>query len=40
MAKKDTINVEGSSIVVLKQNTDDYVSLTDMAKYKIRKPQD
>lgn len=27
MAKKDTINVEGSSIVVLKQNTDDYVSL-------------
>lgn len=34
MAKKQTIHINGSDIVVLKQNTDDYISLTDMAKYK------
>lgn len=34
MAKKQTIHVNGSDIVVLKQQAEDYVSLTDMAKYK------
>lgn len=34
MAKKQTIRINGSDIIVLKQKTDDYISLTDMAKYK------
>lgn len=34
MSKKQTIHINGSDIVVLKQKTDDYISLTDMAKYK------
>ena len=34
MAKKQTIHINGSDIIVLKQKTDDYISLTDMAKYK------
>ena len=34
MAKKQTIHINGSDIVVLKEKTDDYISLTDMAKYK------
>ena len=34
MSKKQTIHSNGSDIIVLKQKTDDYISLTDMAKYK------
>ena len=34
MAKTSKIEVEGSSIAVLKNQNEDYVSLTDMAKYK------
>ena len=34
MAKKQTIHINGSDIVVLKEKADDYISLTDMAKYK------
>ena len=34
MSKKQTIHIDGSDIVVLKQKTDEYISLTDMAKYK------
>ena len=34
MSKKQTIHINGSDIIVLKQKTDDYISLTDMAKYK------
>lgn len=34
MSKKQTIHINGSDIVILKQKTDDYISLTDMAKYK------
>lgn len=34
MAKKQTMHINGSDIVVLKQQAEDYISLTDMAKYK------
>lgn len=34
MARKQTIHINGSDIIVLKQKADDYISLTDMAKYK------
>ena len=34
MAKQQTIVIEGSKIAILQQNTDDFVSLTDMAKLK------
>jgi len=34
MAKKDTINVQGTEIVLLSHRKDDYISLTDMARYK------
>lgn len=34
MPKKETVNVEGTAIVILSHNQDDYISLTDMAKYK------
>ena len=34
MAKKQTLHINGSDIVVLKEKADDYISLTDMAKYK------
>ncbi|MDO4800524.1 MAG: KilA-N domain-containing protein [Prevotellaceae bacterium] len=34
MAKKQTIHINGSDIIVLKQQAEDYISLTDMAKYK------
>ena len=34
MAKTSKIEVEGSAIAVLKNQNEDYVSLTDMAKYK------
>jgi len=34
MAKKETINVQGTAIVLFSHQKDDYISLTDMAKYK------
>ena len=34
MAKKETINVQGTEIVLLSHRKDDYISLTDMAKFK------
>lgn len=34
MAKASKIEVEGSSISVVKNQNEDYVSLTDMAKFK------
>lgn len=34
MSKKKIIEVEGSEVVVIQQNSSDYISLTDMAKYK------
>ncbi len=34
MSKKKIIEVEGSEVVVIQQNSSEYISLTDMAKYK------
>lgn len=34
MSKKKIIEVEGSEVVVIQQNSSDYISLTDMAKCK------
>ena len=34
MSKKETINVQGTEIILLSHQKDDYISLTDMAKYK------
>jgi len=34
MAKKETITVQGTEIILLSHRKDDYISLTDMAKYK------
>jgi len=34
MKKQETVNVQGTAIAVLTQREDDYISLTDMAKYK------
>ncbi len=34
MAKKETINVQGTEIILLSYKKNDYISLTDMAKYK------
>lgn len=34
MAKKQTIEVNGGDVVIIKQQTEDYISLTDMARYK------
>jgi hypothetical protein len=34
MNKKETINVQGTEIFLLSQNEEDYISLTDMARYK------
>jgi hypothetical protein len=34
MAKKDRIIVQGTEIILFSQNESDYISLTDMAKYK------
>ena len=34
MAKKRTIQVNGDDVVIIKQQTEDYISLTDMARYK------
>jgi len=34
MAKKETINVKGTEIILLSHKKDDYISLTDMAKFK------
>jgi hypothetical protein len=34
MSKKETVNVQGTEIALLVRNQDDYISLTDMAKYK------
>ena len=32
--KKETVTVEGTEIAVLTHKHDDYISLTDMAKYR------
>jgi hypothetical protein len=32
MAKKQTLNIDGAEIVLLQQNEQDYISLTDMAR--------
>ena len=32
MAKKQTLNIEGTEIVLVQQNKQDYISLTDMAR--------
>ena len=34
MAKKETVNVQGTEITILTLRQDDYISLTDIAKYK------
>ena len=34
MSKKETINVQGTEIILLSHRKDDYISLTDMAKFK------
>jgi hypothetical protein len=34
MAKKDTINVQGTEIIVISENGNDYISLTDMLQAK------
>ena len=34
MAKNEKINVQGTEIILLSHQKDDYISLTDMAKYK------
>ncbi|MDR1735516.1 MAG: KilA-N domain-containing protein, partial [Oscillospiraceae bacterium] len=34
MSKKETVNVQGTEISILTHRQDDYISLTDMAKYK------
>ena len=34
MAKKDKINIQGTEIILLSHQEEDYISLTDMAKYK------
>lgn len=34
MAKKRTIQIKGSDVVIYRQQSDDYISLTDMARYK------
>ena len=34
MAKKETITVQGTEIILLSHQKEDYISLTDMAKYK------
>ena len=32
MTKKQTLNIEGTEIVLVQQNKQDYISLTDMAR--------
>ena len=34
MSKKETINVQGTEIILFSHRKEDYISLTDMAKYK------
>jgi len=34
MAKKETVNVEGTIVSILTHKNEDFISLTDMAKYK------
>ena len=34
MANKESVNVQGTEIAILSHRQDDYISLTDMAKYK------
>jgi phage regulator Rha-like protein len=34
MAKKETVNVQGTEVAVMSHRQDDYISLTDIAKYK------
>jgi hypothetical protein len=36
MSKKETINVQGSEIIMFSHKKEDYISLTDMAKYRDR----
>ena len=38
MAKKNTINVKGAAITIIENNQTDYISLTDIAKYKTDEP--
>lgn len=41
MPSSQKINVNGVEIVVLKQDRDDYISLTDIARYKdLKEPKD
>ena len=34
MSKKSTIHIEEGDVVIIKQQSEDYISLTDMARYK------
>jgi hypothetical protein len=34
MRKKESINVQGTEIILFSHRKEDYISLTDMAKYK------
>ena len=36
MSKKETINVQGTEIILFSHRKEDYISLTDMAKYRDR----
>ena len=34
MKKKETVNVQGTAVAILTHKEDEYISLTDMARYK------
>jgi hypothetical protein len=34
MSKKETITVQGTDVILISHQKEDYISLTDMAKYK------
>ena len=34
MKKKETVNIQGTAVAILTHGDDEYISLTDMAKYK------
>jgi hypothetical protein len=38
MAKKETINVQGTEITIISQQEKDYICITDIAKYKSDDP--
>jgi len=38
MSKKETINVKGTEITIISQMNNDYICLTDIAKYKSDDP--